>query len=899
MRDSSDMSGVSGMDRTPGNLPLPEHGGPGASGGRAPGDEARSAAVDAALAKLDLPSKVALLGGADMWSVGPEDAIGFGRLVMSDGPAGVRGEDWTPEDPSVALPSPTAIGATWDTELAHRAGLLLAQEARRKGAHVVLAPTVNLHRTPYGGRHFEAYSEDPALTGELGAALVAGVQEGGVGTTPKHYVANDAETDRYTVDVQADTRTLRELYLAAFERIVRTAHPWGLMAAYNSVNGTTMSEHDVLNNGVLRGEWGFDGALVSDWTGARSTVGCARGGLDLAMPGPDTVYGEHLVAAVRDGRIPEETVDALARRVLLLAARVGTLENAPAVVPPHALPGPLDGEATVRELAARSFVLLRNERSVLPLDVPRADGRSVTGPVTGPVMGAGSGAGAARGGAVRRIAVSGLPASRPRFGGGGSAQVFPSRLSTPLDGLRDALPAGVELSYDPGPDPRSRLAVATEGDGFRLEALLHGLDDTELARVSQADGSVRWMGSLPGGASFADLGRVELTGEFTPVETGTHRLAVRGVGHFRLEAGGRVLYDGELRPEPGENSDPAAAFLNPPQRVFLLDAEAGATISLRLVHPVSANALGTLFGLVSFELGYGAPAVSEEELIERAVRAAAASDTALVFVGTTDESESEGVDRDTLALPGRQDELVARVAAANARTVVVVNAGAPVLMPWREDVAAVLLCWFPGQAGGDALADVLLGAAEPGGRLPTTWPDAESDVPVHHVVPDGDGQLAYAEGPYIGYRAWRRGQRPAPAYWFGHGLGYTDWEYESLNVTATAVAVGDGRPASDPYASAAEVTVRVRNTGERWGRETVQLYLGPEGPERRLVAFAVVEAESGAGAEVRMSVPRRALQSWDPVQEAWYPVTGPHLFTAARSAADPRLSVELPPDLAD
>lgn len=869
MRDSGDMGGVSGMGRTS-------------------DDEARVAAVDAALAKLDLVSKVGLLGGADMWSLEPEDAIGLGRLVMSDGPAGVRGEDWTPEDPSVALPSPTALGATWDTGLARRAGLLLAQEARRKGAHVVLAPTVNLHRTPYGGRHFEAYSEDPALTGVLGAALVAGVQEGGVGTTPKHYAANDSETDRYTVDVQADTRTLRELYLAPFERIVRTARPWGLMAAYNGVNGTTMSEHDVLNNGVLRGEWGFDGVLVSDWTGARSTVGCARGGLDLAMPGPDTVYGEHLVAAVRDGRVPEETVGALARRLLLLAARVGVLENAPAAVPPHALPDPFDGEAAVRELAARSFVLLRNERSVLPLDIPRADGA---------IPGAG---------AVRRIAVCGLPASRPRFGGGGSAQVFPSHVSTPLGGLRDALPAEVELSYDPGPDPRSRLAAATESDGFRLTAALHGLDDTELARVGQADGSVRWMGSLPGGAAFADLGRVELTGEFTPQESGTHRLAVRGTGHFRLEAAGRTLYDGELRPD---SEDPAAAFLNPPQRVFLLDAEAGKTVPVRLIHPVTVNGFGALFGLVSFELGYGAPAVPEEELIERAVRSAAASDTALVFVGTTDESESEGVDRDTLALPGRQDELVARVAAANADTVVVVNAGAPVLMPWREDVAAVLLCWFPGQAGGDALADVLLGAEEPGGRLPTTWPASESDLPVSGVVPDGDGQLAYAEGPYIGYRAWRRGERAAPAYWFGHGLGYTDWEYESLNVTATERPRPTGAPDPDPdpapdpnpdpYAPVAEATVQVRNAGERRGREIVQLYLGPEGPERKLVAFAVVEAEAGAVAEARLSVPRRALQHWDMAQEAWHVEPGPHLFTVARGAADARLTAELPWDLTD
>ncbi|MGP3986190.1 glycoside hydrolase family 3 C-terminal domain-containing protein [Streptomyces sp. 3N207] len=835
-------------------------------------DLQRAAAVEAALAALDLPTKVALLGGADMWSVGPVgagSATGFGRLVLSDGPAGVRGENWTPEDPSIALPSPTAIGATWDTEAARTVGLLLAQEARRKGAHAVLAPTVNLHRTPYAGRHFEAYSEDPQLTGVLGAALVAGLQQGGVAATPKHYVANDAETDRFSVDVRADGRTLRELYLEPFERIVRSTRPWLLMAAYNSVNGVTMSEHDVLNNGVLRGEWGFDGALVSDWTGARSTLGCVRGGLDLAMPGPDTVYGEHLVAAVREGRVAEKTVDVLARRVLLLAARVGLLDGAPPAVPGPALPAPLDGPATVRDLAARSFVLLRNEyagNAVLPLGT----GGSAESPD----------------GAVRRIAVSGLHASAPRFGGGGSSQVFPEQVSTPLDALRAAVPAGTEVTYEPGPDPRSRLAPASDADGFRLTAVLHGLDDAELARAEQRDGSVRWMGSLPGGVSFADLGRVELVGEFTPRESGTHRLAVRGVGHFRLEAGNRVLYDAELQ---AESEDPAAAFLHPPQRTFMLDAEAEqAPLPVRLLHSVPAHGVGGLFGLVSFELGYGAPAVSEEELIERAARTAAEADCAVVFVGTTDETESEGVDRETLALPGSQDELVARVAHANPRTVVVVNAGAPVLMPWREDVAALLLCWFPGEAGGEALADVLLGAAEPGGRLPTTWPDAEDDVPVRQVVPDSDGQLPYAEGPYIGYRAWRHAAGPEPAYWFGHGLGYTRWEYESLNITALEAAA-DG----DPYRPVARTTVRVRNIGPRAGREVVQLYLGPEGPDRRLASFAVVEAPAGGAVEAHLQVPLRVVQTWDDTHLTWHPCPGPQHFAVGRSAADIRLTAEL------
>ncbi|KOG89446.1 beta-glucosidase, partial [Streptomyces varsoviensis] len=293
-----------------------------------------AAVVEDALARLDLDTKARLLAGQDMWSLPAVPAIGLASVVMSDGPIGVRGVRWSADDPSIALPSPTALAAAWDPALARTAGRLLAQEARRKGVHVLLAPTVNLHRSPLGGRHFEAYSEDPYLTGAIGAGYVAGVQDGGVATTVKHFVANDAETERFTVDNKVSARALRELYLAPFEAIVAKARPWGVMSAYNSVNGSTMTEHRALQQGVLRGEWGFDGFLVSDWLAARNTVRALAGGLDVAMPGPRTVYGSALAAAVRAGEAAESDVDDAVRRVLLLPARVGALEGAPPAVAP-------------------------------------------------------------------------------------------------------------------------------------------------------------------------------------------------------------------------------------------------------------------------------------------------------------------------------------------------------------------------------------------------------------------------------------------------------------------------------------------------------------------------------------------------------------------------------------
>ncbi|WP_370147940.1 beta-glucosidase [Streptacidiphilus sp. EB129] len=833
------------------------------------GDAARERAVEAALGKLDLTAKVALLAGADMWSLPANADIGLGRLVMSDGPVGVRGEQWTADDPSIAIPSPTALAATWDLDLARRIGGLLAQEARRKGAHVVLAPTVNLHRSPRGGRHFEAYSEDPHLTGEIGAALVAGVQEGGVATTPKHWVANDSETERYTVDVRADRRTLRELYLAPFEAIVRKARPWGLMAAYNQVDGHSMSEHDALNNGVLREEWGFDGFLVSDWTGARDTVRSALGGLDVAMPGPVTVYGERLVAAVRDGRVPEQAVDELARRVLRLAARVGLLAGAPAAVPVP--PAPVDGEALAREIAARSFTLLRND-GILPLR---------------PGLGS--------------VALVGAAAAEARIGGGGSAQVFPTRVVSPLDGLRAALPAATALSYTLGAEPRTHVPPFAGG----LSAELLGADGALLTTATLPDGTVRWLGQLPDGVGFDVLRAVKAVGTLTPRSTGRHRLAIRGAGRFVLTADGAQLFDGVLE---FEGNDPAGAFLNPPELVVELELEAGRPVEVTLRHTLPEASAFAGFGLVSFALGHAEPVGTADELIDEAVVAAAAADVAVVVVATTEEVESEGVDRDSLALPGRQDELVARIAAVNPRTVVVVNAGAPVLMPWRDRVAAVLLTWFPGQEAGAALADVLLGACEPGGRLPTTWPAEEEDCPVWEVAPT-EGRLDYTEGLFVGYPAWQRRAAAQPAYWFGHGLGYTEWAYEGLDVhlTAPGAAPALAAPAAasaavpapvaaageDPYAALARAVVRVRNTGARAGREVVQVYLAPDGvdpsrPDRRLAGFAVLEAEPGQVAEVRIDLPLRAFQTWG--DAGWELRPGGYGVEAGRSAADRRLS---------
>ncbi|MCD7439607.1 glycoside hydrolase family 3 C-terminal domain-containing protein [Streptomyces lincolnensis] len=802
---------------------------------RTQADASREAVVERALAALDLDAKAALLSGQDMWTLPALPGIGLKSLVMSDGPIGVRGVRWTAEDPSVALPSPTALAATWDPELARRAGVLLAQEARRKGVHVLLAPTVNLHRSPLGGRHFEAYSEDPYLTGRIGAAYVTGVQSGGVGTTVKHFVANDAETDRFTVNNLLSERTLRELYLAPFEHIVENAHPWGIMTAYNTVNGTTMTEHRYLVNEVLRGEWGFDGFNVSDWLAARSTVDAIEGGLDVAMPGPRTVYGEALAQAVRDGKVAESTVDQAVRNVLRLAARVGILEGAEPVV--TELPETVDGTALAREIARRSFVLVRN-RGALPLK-------------------------------PGKVALIGAAARDARVLGGGSATVFPARVVSPLDGLTAALPEGA-LTYAVGADPNTELSVFDPG--FALRAVCRDADGSVLGSDSAPGGQIKWMGpaALPEGVTHDRLHTVELTGTFTPRESGTHTFGIQGVGAFRLTVEGTTYYDDTQI--PGKD-DPFITFFGAPVPHAEVDLTAGEPVEVSLTHVVDIPDDVPMKAVI-FALAHQDPRREPDDLIAEAVAAARDADTAVVVVATTERVESEGFDRTDLTLPGHQDDLVHAVAAANPNTVVVVNSGSPVELPWREEVAAILLDWFPGQEGGTALADVLTGVQEPGGRLPTTW-GTLADAPVTRVVPE-HGELPYSEGVFIGYGAWDKAGR-TPAYPFGHGLGYTDWTYESVEVRGTTV------------------TVRVRNSGTRAGREVVQVYLAPaepgdERPARRLAGFASAAAGPGESVEVTVELPRRAFEIWDERTASWSFVKGSYEIQAGRSIADRRLT---------
>jgi len=813
--------------------------------------EADEARIEALLTGLDLEQKVRLLTGEGMWSARPEAAIGLRRMVLSDGPAGVRGEAWDERDTSANLPSPTAVAASWDEELVRRLGALLAAEARRKGVDVLLGPTVNLHRSPLGGRHFECFSEDPLLTARIGTAYVAGVQEHGVAATPKHFVGNDSETERMTVDVRVDERTLRELYLAPFEQIVAAAGPWLVMSSYNAVNGPTMTENPLIND-VLKAEWGFDGVVVSDWTAVRSTDASGAAGNDLAMPGPAGPWGEALVTAVREGRVPEPAVDDKVRRLLRLAARVGALDGFAPAAPVPAPAADQDIAALLREAAAAGTVLVRNDADTLPLDP----------------------------GSLRRVAVIGPNAAQARTQGGGSATVNAPYTVSPLQGITDALTAhGIEVVHTPGAYATTAMAPLTTDQVLDpvtglpgLRARLLDADGGELLSEHRTSGRLIYLG-LPVLEHAATL---EVTARLRAEESGVHRIGLAGAGPMLLEIDGEVRIDETVALATG---DPVEAFLNPPQRYTEIHLEAGQEVAYRLVHTTVSSG----FNAVVLTAALRTPRRDARAELDHAVELAASADAVVLVLGTNEQVESEGYDRTTLALPEGQDELAARVLAVAPTAVVAVNSGAPVLMPWIDRAPAVLLNWFPGQEYGNALADVLLGHREPGGRLPTTWAARQEDVPVIDVTP-ADGVLRYSEGLHIGHRAWLR-SGAKPAFWFGHGLGYTTWSYDALTVHEDA----DG---------SRELHVELTNTGTRPGREVVQAYLSRsrsvvERPVQWFAGSAAATAEPGETVGVRIVLPPRAFAHWSVDDHAWQTEPGTFGVHVGSSAAVLPLNAEV------
>jgi beta-glucosidase len=806
------------------------------------GDQLRRRGHDAEMSRIETDAEEAVrpLSGADWWTT--PAAAGVPAIKVTDGPSGARGELFVGGPPSVWFPCGAAVGATWDTELIARMGAALADETRAKGAHVLLGPTVNLQRDPLGGRHFECLSEDPYLTARLAVAYVRALQAGGVAACVKHLVANDAEDDRFEVSSDVDERTLREVSLLPFEHALREAGAWSVMSAYNRLNGTHCSEHRWLLTRVLREEWGWDGAVISDWFGTRSTVAAALAGLDLEMPGPGIHFGAALADAVRDDAVPLQVLQEKHGHLRLLADRTGATTTAPGAE------GPGGGAAVevARDVAANAAVLLKNEGGVLPLDPA----------------------------GVRRVAVIGPNADREVVGGGGSARLTPTAVSTVRDGLKARFGhRDVEYAQGCGAD---RGTPALDGRRVRRGDGTPGVD----VEVVDGDGDVRlalrprgfnvlmasspWPGAPAGGWS------VRASCLYEPERTGVHRFKVKTNGVGRLTVGGEVVVDTAGGAPEGTTELVAGV----PVRV---EVAAG---------PAPGGADVFRFAL---ELRCAPPA--PEDGIAEAAALAAGADDAVVVVGTDGEWETEGRDRDDLSLPGAQVELIRAVAAAQPRTAVVVLAGSPVDLSWVDEVPALLWGWFPGEEGGEALADVLTGERDAAGRLPCTMPASLGDT-LAAVAERGSGHVRYEEGVFAGHRRYDR-DGIEPAFPFGFGLSYTTFAIGPPVASASSVGPGEG----------VSVEVPVTNTGPRRGVETVQLYVrdvdaGVERPARELRGFAKVALAPGATGTATIALGPRDLAFWDGDARCWRAEAGTFELVAARSSRHPAGSttVELTDD---
>jgi beta-glucosidase len=794
--------------------------------------------VEELLSQMTLQEKVSLLAGTNDWYTVPVERLGIPSLKMTDGPNGARGAGgFTSGVKAACFPAEISLASTWNIDLLERIGQALAREAHMKCSQVLLAPTVNIQRSPLGGRNFECFSEDPYLSARLAVAYITGLQQEGVGASIKHYVCNDEEFERFSISSEVRERALREIYLLPFQIAVREAQPWTIMAAYNLVNGIPASESPYLLTEILRQEWGFDGVVVSDWFfSVKSTAASVNAGLDLEMPSPRW-RGEKLLEAVERGEVTEATIDTSLRRLLQLLAKAGLFEHTEQV-PEQAIDLP-EHHALIREAGAEGIVLLKNERNLLPLQREHFTSLAMIGPNA-------------------RVA---------QIMGGGSAQVNAHYAVTPFDGVMAKVGDHVTVRYEQGctnykllPLLESVLLLAGTEEtehGFAVEFFnTPDLSGAPVHREIQPKSELSWFGEMPAGVNPRQFS-LRATGRFTPRETGAYTFGLISIGRSRLSIDGQQVIENWT--EQTHGGDFLGMGGKEVQATVTLEAGSAYLLTLELAKseevPLGAVHLGCL-------------PPEPADAIERAVALAAASDVAIVCVGFGGEWQSEGFDRSDLALPGKQDALVEQVAAVNPRTIVVLNTGSPITMPWIEQVGAVVQAWYPGQECGNAIADVLFGDTNPSGKLPQTFPVRLEDNPAYLNFPGENGKVYYGEGLFVGYRYYDT-KKIAPLFPFGFGLSYTTFAYSSLSLSAQEIGPDD----------ILQVSVDITNTGQRAGKEIVQVYIRDQQaslqrPEKELKAFAKVQLGPDERKTVTLSIGRDALAYYDDLAHEWLAEAG-------------------------
>ena len=779
--------------------------------------------IDQIIKTLTLDEKVSLLSGFNSWYTNKIEKKNIPSIKMSDGPNGVRGDSNSGKS-SACFPCAISIGSTWDLSLIKDIGVALGEEAQAKDVDVLLGPTINIHRHPLGGRHFESFSEDPFLTGKIATNYVQGVQSKNIAACLKHFVGNDTEYERHSISSNIDAQTLREIYLLPFEMGIKEGNAKVVMSAYNKLNNIFCSSHQDLLIKILKEEWGFDGYVVSDWGAALETIENANGGLDLEMPGPSNVWGKALIDAVEASEVSEKLIDDKVKRILTVAEFSNRFQK-PQIKAEQAIDQPKH-RLLLRKAAADGMVLLKNEGS-LPLKKN-----------------------------IKKLAVIGPNALEAQIIGGGSASLRPHYQIHPLEAVQERLGHETEILYSKGCHthkylPKINEELMEEKDGFLVEYFDGNQFDKNLILEEHLTGSKFWVFEGFAKDVISKEERPDISVRFSctykPDISGLHEFEIFGIGKCRLLIDGNELIDNWTSMDPGE----AFFTFGSASKKGVINLQKGEAYKIEVQYKFEG----------SFPAVYiGCQAPDEVDIFQEALETASTADEVILIVGTNSDWETEGNDRADFNLPANQNKLIEAILEANQNTVVVINTGSPIHMPWEKKAKAIIQTWFAGQEFGNALVDILSGEVNPSGKLATTFPVKIEDTPAYKNYPGKNLQMNYDEKLLVGHR-WYEANSMKPLFCFGHGLSFTSFNYQNLEVTTGSDFV---------------VTCKfeIQNTGDISGLEIAQCYVGfasplPGEPYKTLQGFVKEEIGANELKKVEIKLGPRNFSFWSVETNTW------------------------------